>query len=373
MLATTELSLTVGTGLACDAFGVPLASYHRRRKPKPLVPQPLKPRRSPRRLTVEERGAVLAALNSERFVDCSPSHVYATLLDDGVSVRATRPWPFLDRFRSHMLSEMPYAILVDGPNLLHGLRAFHRGERNLGDALRGLKAYFGEVSRAVIFIDTRMAQRPAVMHDIATSGFETRLVQRDLDMSLAAELQEIAHATKRIVLVSGDAGFAAPVTNATRQGARVTVVALTPALSQQLAATGAEIIDIIEMLVAATKPGQTQVARRDIDADDAEFLRSVSAQSVRTLRAIEAGVTLERELRRLCLRHGIVVAESAGISVMNDALVKHNVYSKLMHKKISVWAEIRNNAAHGLPPQYTTVDINQMEDGVREFIQNHSA
>jgi putative transposase len=86
MLATTELSSAVGTGLACGAFGVPLASYHRRRKPKPLasLSQPVKPRRSPRRLTVEERGAVLTALNSGRFADCSPSQVYATLLDEGV-------------------------------------------------------------------------------------------------------------------------------------------------------------------------------------------------------------------------------------------------------------------------------------------------
>jgi len=272
-----------------------------------------------------------------------------------------------------MLTAMPYAILVDGPNLLHGLRAFHRGERNLGDALRGLKAYFDGVLHAVIFIDSRMAQRPAVMHDIATSGFQTRLVQADLDMILADELRETARTTKRIVLVSGDAGFAAPVVTAMRQGARVIVVALTPALSQQLAATGAEIIDIIEMLVAATKPGHTQVARTDIDPEDAEFLRSVSAQSVRTLRAIEAGVTLERELRRLCAKHGIAVAGSAGISAMNDALLKQNIYSKLTHRKINVWAEIRNNAAHGLPPQYTNVDVSQMEDGVREFIQNHSS
>jgi putative transposase len=84
MLATIELTSSVGTGLACRAFGVPLASYHRRRKPKRLVLQPLKARRSPRRLAAEERGVVLATLNSERFVDCAPSQVYATLLDEGV-------------------------------------------------------------------------------------------------------------------------------------------------------------------------------------------------------------------------------------------------------------------------------------------------
>lgn len=84
MLATAALSSEVGTGLACGAFGVPLASYHRRRKPKLLPTQPLKARRVPRRLVAEERGVVLATLNAERFVDCAPSQVYATLLDEGV-------------------------------------------------------------------------------------------------------------------------------------------------------------------------------------------------------------------------------------------------------------------------------------------------
>lgn len=84
MLATTALSSSVGTGLACRAFGVALATYHRRRKPKRLALQPLNLRRSPRRLAAEERGVVLATLNSERFVDCAPSQVYATLLDEGV-------------------------------------------------------------------------------------------------------------------------------------------------------------------------------------------------------------------------------------------------------------------------------------------------
>lgn len=84
MLATTELSSSVGSGAACKAFGMPKATYHRRLKPKTVAAQPPKPRRSPRRLTAEERVAVLATLHSDRFVDGSPSQVYATLLDDGV-------------------------------------------------------------------------------------------------------------------------------------------------------------------------------------------------------------------------------------------------------------------------------------------------
>jgi uncharacterized protein (TIGR00288 family) len=271
------------------------------------------------------------------------------------------------------LPAMPYAILVDGPNLLYGLRAFHRGARNLGDALRGLKTHFGAVSRAVMFVDTDLARRPSIMRDIATNGFEARLVPAGLDLALAAEIGEVAQTTKQIALVSSDADFAVPVSAALRNGAAVTVVALTPRLSQQLAATGAEVIDIIEMLVAASRPGEIRIARPDIDPEDAAFLRSVSPQAVRTLRAIQAGVTLESELRRLCAKHGIRVPHAAGISVMNDALLKQGIYPKLTHKKVSVWAEIRNNAAHGLPPQYTNLDIRHMEDGVREFIRTHSS
>jgi putative transposase len=84
MLAAIELSSSVGSGLACEAFGMPKATYHRRRNPKLVEQRPSKPRRSPRRLTAEERIAVLAVLHSDRFVDGSPSQVYATLLDDGV-------------------------------------------------------------------------------------------------------------------------------------------------------------------------------------------------------------------------------------------------------------------------------------------------
>jgi putative transposase len=85
MLATTELSSVVGPGLACDAFALPRASFYRRGRTQATAKpdRPVIPRRSPRRLSVEERAAVLSTLNSERFADCSPAQVYATLLDEG--------------------------------------------------------------------------------------------------------------------------------------------------------------------------------------------------------------------------------------------------------------------------------------------------
>lgn len=84
MLAVTELSSVVGASRACDALALSRATYYRRSSGEPHTPQQVRTRRSPRRLTPVERANVLSTLNSERFADCSPSQVYATLLDEGV-------------------------------------------------------------------------------------------------------------------------------------------------------------------------------------------------------------------------------------------------------------------------------------------------
>ena len=76
--ATCEVT---GALAACDALGVPRASYYRWKTP--LARRPLRVRTAPRGLAVDERAAVLAELHSPRFVDQAPAEVFATLLDEG--------------------------------------------------------------------------------------------------------------------------------------------------------------------------------------------------------------------------------------------------------------------------------------------------
>jgi putative transposase len=88
MDATLQLSCTVGIESACDALGVARASFYRRRPlfGPPLaesIPLPLVRSVPPRSLSSGEREGVLAVLNSERFQDCAPAAIHATLLDDG--------------------------------------------------------------------------------------------------------------------------------------------------------------------------------------------------------------------------------------------------------------------------------------------------
>ena len=82
MNAAEGLASRAGIAKACRSLGVSRATLYRHRKRIPSgVSQIRLP--SPRRLADEERGAVLEALHSERFVDKSPGEVFATLLDEG--------------------------------------------------------------------------------------------------------------------------------------------------------------------------------------------------------------------------------------------------------------------------------------------------
>jgi len=81
-----ELSCEMSVSDACNAMGLPRSTFYR------LTSYPFKKssgesgstQESSRGLDKEEQEQVRAILNSERFVDCSPYVVYATLLDEGI-------------------------------------------------------------------------------------------------------------------------------------------------------------------------------------------------------------------------------------------------------------------------------------------------
>ncbi len=77
-----DLTPIIGTRPACRSLAVSPATIYRRRRPP--APKPSRPRPKPARaLSETEREQVLAELHSERFQDCAPAQVWATLLDEG--------------------------------------------------------------------------------------------------------------------------------------------------------------------------------------------------------------------------------------------------------------------------------------------------
>ena len=80
--AAEQLAQVVGTKAACDALGVSRSSLYRHRCP--ATECELQPRPAPARaLSPDEKAQVRDVLNSERFQDCAPREVYASLLDEG--------------------------------------------------------------------------------------------------------------------------------------------------------------------------------------------------------------------------------------------------------------------------------------------------
>jgi putative transposase len=81
--AIGELTPVVGVKAACEALGVPRASFYRKKGAARLSPAAAAVRFVARALDTAERKTVLACLHEERFQDCAPAAVYATLLDEG--------------------------------------------------------------------------------------------------------------------------------------------------------------------------------------------------------------------------------------------------------------------------------------------------
>ena len=53
---------------------------------------------------------------------------------------------------------------------------------------------------------------------------------------------------------------------------------------------------------------------------------------------------------------------------MNAALAKAGKYNKLMQKRITALADIRNSAAHGNFNQFTQQDVKNMINEVEQFL-----
>jgi len=80
-----------------------------------------------------------------------------------------------------------------------------------------------------------------------------------------------------------------------------------------------------------------------------------------------AGAVLEDTLRKLCEKHKVSIAASTKIDRLNTDLAQAGVYDKLVLKRITALADIRNNADHGHFDKFTKADVEDMVKWVRSF------
>ena len=77
---------------------------------------------------------------------------------------------------------------------------------------------------------------------------------------------------------------------------------------------------------------------------------------------------LETSMRQLCVDKGISVSS---LDKMNADLVKAGTYHRLVQKRITAIADIRNNAAHGHPDCFTAKDVEDMISYIEDFLAKH--
>lgn len=87
--------------------------------------------------------------------------------------------------------------------------------------------------------------------------------------------------------------------------------------------------------------------------------------------AVIIGAVLEDNLRKICVIQGIALSNSPKLDAMNAELAKKGVYDKLLQKKITWLADIRNKAAHGKWTEFTAADVEEMLRATRRFVEEH--
>jgi hypothetical protein len=80
-----------------------------------------------------------------------------------------------------------------------------------------------------------------------------------------------------------------------------------------------------------------------------------------------AGAILEDTLRKLCERRDIPVPLKTNIDRLNSELAKYDVYDKLVQKRITAHADIRNKADHGEFDKFTRDDVEDLVKWTRRF------
>ncbi|HDH27868.1 MAG TPA: hypothetical protein ENH13_01900 [Euryarchaeota archaeon] len=113
----------------------------------------------------------------------------------------------------------------------------------------------------------------------------------------------------------------------------------------------------------------------EIFADFIEMAEYLLSNGYKDPAAVMTGSVLEEHLRQLCLKNGLDTEVVHGgkkkpktADLMNADLTKASIYNKLDQKSVTAWLGLRNNAAHGNYNEYDTQQVENMMQGITNFI-----
>ena len=120
-----------------------------------------------------------------------------------------------------------------------------------------------------------------------------------------------------------------------------------------------------------------EIVRSDVFSDFLEMAEYLlNDEGLKDPAAVMAGSVLEQHIRKLCDKHGIPTTFVDGkgdtrpkkLDTMNADLAKVSAYGGNDQKQVTVWASIRNDAAHGNYGKYVKEQVVLMVQGIRGFL-----
>jgi HEPN domain-containing protein len=105
----------------------------------------------------------------------------------------------------------------------------------------------------------------------------------------------------------------------------------------------------------------------DVLGDFIEQAEQLLAAGYHIPAASLAGAVLEDTLRKLCEKKGLSVPAHTKIDRLNADLARADAYDKLVQKRITGIADIRNNADHGHFDKFGREDVEDMVKWVKRF------
>jgi hypothetical protein len=80
------------------------------------------------------------------------------------------------------------------------------------------------------------------------------------------------------------------------------------------------------------------------------------------------GAVVEDGLRRVAASAGVAVGPKDDINAISSKLRDKGVFNPLVAKRVTLWAEVRNNVDHGHFEKVTGADVAEMYSGVVAFM-----
>lgn len=118
-----------------------------------------------------------------------------------------------------------------------------------------------------------------------------------------------------------------------------------------------------------------KLLQADIFSDFLEMGEYLLKEGYKDPAAVIIGSVLENTLRKLADENGIKTTNDKGklltIDPLNTELAKEDVFSKLVQKQITSWADLRNNAAHGHYDKYDDKQVEMMLLFVQTFCSDY--